>query len=66
MAALLGCAGYMEYYVQRHGNQAAMSYAVMIACLCGYVALVLGLWAAARKERPVSLVSSWVSGTGNE
>lgn len=63
MAALLGCAGYMEYYVQRHGNQAAMSYGVMIACLCGYVALVLGIFASARKERPVSLVSSWVTQT---
>lgn len=50
MAALLGCAGYMEYYVQRHGNQAALSYSIMSVCLCVYVALSLGIRATAGKE----------------
>lgn len=49
MVGLLGCAGYMEYYVQRHGNQAALAYGVMAAALCGYVALVLGVRIAAAK-----------------
>ena len=50
MAGLLGCAGYMEYYVQRHGNQAALAYSVMSVALCGYTALVLGSRVAAGKE----------------
>ena len=41
MAAGLGCAGYMEYYVQRHGNQAAFAYSVMSAALGVVVVLVL-------------------------
>ena len=32
-AAGLGAAGYMEYYVQRHGSQAAFAYGVMSAAL---------------------------------
>ena len=32
-AAGLGAAGYMEYYVQRHGSQAAFAYSVMSAAL---------------------------------
>lgn len=32
-AAGLGVAGYMEYYVQRHGSQAAFAYSVMSAAL---------------------------------
>ena len=41
MAAGLGGAGYMEYYVQRHGNQAAFAYSVMSAALGLVVVLVL-------------------------
>jgi len=41
MAAGLGCAGYMEYYVQRHGNQAAFAYSIMSAALGVVVVLVL-------------------------
>ena len=38
LAALgaLGGAGYMEYYVQRHGNEALLAYAVMAACLAAH------------------------------
>lgn len=39
MVALIGCAGYMEYYVQRHGNEALFAYSIMSVCLC----LVVGL-----------------------
>lgn len=42
--AILGClggAGYMEYHVQRHGDQAAFAYTVMSSCLAGAVVLIL-------------------------
>lgn len=41
MPALLAGAGYMEYYVQRHGDRALLSYGVMTACLGGFAALAL-------------------------
>lgn len=37
-------AGYMEYYVQRHGNQARFAYAVMSGCLGMIVILGVILW----------------------
>ena len=42
--AIVGClggAGYMEYHVQRHGDQAAFAYTVMGSCLAGAVLLVV-------------------------
>ncbi len=36
---MLAGAGYMEYYVQRHGNQALFAYTVMGACLLGLVGM---------------------------
>ena len=39
--ALMGGAGYMEYYVQRHGGEAAFAYSVMGTCLVGIVLLGL-------------------------
>lgn len=42
MTALFAAAGYMEYYVQRHGSEAVFAYSVMGACL---FALVLLGWA---------------------
>lgn len=41
LLGLTAGAGYMEYYVQRHGSQAASAYRVMSACLAGYVAVTL-------------------------
>ncbi len=41
MLAGLGCAGFMEYYVQRHGHQAAFAYSVMSAALLVVVLLTL-------------------------
>ena len=47
---LQGLAGYMEYYVQRHGNEAAMAYSVMSAAMLGVIAL--GLLTRFLAERP--------------
>lgn len=41
LLALMGYAGYMEYYVQRHGDQAAYAYTNMGACLAGIVLVAL-------------------------
>ena len=38
---LLGLGGYMEYYVQRHGNEAVLAYSVMSAALAGIVLMTL-------------------------
>lgn len=40
-AAAIGGAGFMEYYVQRRGNEAVFAYSVMSACLCLVIALTL-------------------------
>lgn len=53
---LLGLAGWMEYYVQRHGNQAVFAYSVMSGSLLGITLLGTILWVLARKrEIPRSL-----------
>ena len=49
MAALLGGAGYMEYYVQRHGDKAVLSYSVMTACLGIIVLLAIGTFSLTKK-----------------
>ena len=50
--ALLGGAGYMEYFVQRHGDQAAFAYGVMTLCLGSYVLLTLAIrWLGVRFHR---------------
>jgi len=41
IGACVGGAGFMEYYVQRHGDQAVFAYTVMSACLFGIVLLTL-------------------------
>ncbi len=41
IVAGLGGAGYMEYHVQRHGDQALFAYSVMSACLVLVAALAL-------------------------
>ena len=51
MLGLLGCAGYMEYYVQRHGNQAAMAYSIMTSALLVYVVIALVIRAMSNKEK---------------
>lgn len=44
IAALVGGAGYMEYHVQRHGNQAVFAYSVMTACLAGIICITVAIW----------------------
>lgn len=41
IACAIGGAGFMEYYVQRHGNEAAFAYSVMSGCLAGVILLTL-------------------------
>lgn len=41
IAAGIGCAGFMEYYVQRRGNEAVFAYSVMTACLAAVIGLTL-------------------------
>ena len=41
LLASIGGAGYMEYHVQRHGDQAAFAYSVMSACLMLALALTV-------------------------
>lgn len=42
LPVLIGIAGYMEYYAQRHARQALFSYMIMEYCLAAITAL--GLW----------------------
>ena len=44
LTALFAFAGYMEYYVQRHGREAAFGYSVMGLCLAGIAGLGIFLW----------------------
>lgn len=41
MAGLMGGAGYMEYHVQRHGDQTAFAYTIMSGCLILVVLLTV-------------------------
>lgn len=52
LLALVGGAGYMEYHVQRHGNQAAFAYSVMSICLGCYLLLSLTIRLLGRKKTP--------------
>lgn len=50
ITALFGLAGYMEYYVQRHGRLAFFSYSIMEHCLVGIVVLSVILWRYSLKK----------------
>ena len=66
LAALLGGAGYMEYYVQRHGDQAAFAYSIMGTCLVGIVAVtVLVRYLAIRQPKTEAETGSDVSTSEN-
>ncbi len=61
-AAGFGGAGYMEYHVQRHGNQAVFAYSMMSLCLCVIVVLGFLLWNLSCREYQnpkKSLVKIW-------
>lgn len=52
IAAAMGGAGFMEYYVQRRGNEAAFAYSVMSGCLLAIILLTLLIrMIAVRAER---------------
>lgn len=50
IAAGIGCGGYMEYYVQRRGNEALFAYSVMSGCLLGVILLTLLIRSLAVKK----------------
>lgn len=47
---LFGGAGYMEYFIQRHGKLATIGYSIMGSCLMGILVLGLLLWHTAQRE----------------
>ena len=56
IAAGIGCGGFMEYYVQRRGNEAVFAYSVMSGCLTGVILLTLLIrFLAIRKERHTAM-----------
>ena len=58
-AACTGGAGFMEYWVQRHGDQAIFSYSVMTACLITLVVITcLVRLLAVTAERKKAMVQS--------
>ena len=59
LAALVGGVGYMEYYVQRHGDQAVFAYSVMSACLVGFVVLTSVIWFLAAKAEQQKEAALW-------
>ena len=60
LAGLMGLAGYMEYFVQRHGHKAVLGYNVMALALLGSIAAVLAVRAlAVSAERKQALRTSW-------
>ncbi len=50
IAAGIGGGGFMEYYVQRRGNEAPFAYSVMMACLLLVIALTMLIRAAANRH----------------
>ena len=50
IGAGIGCGGFMEYYVQRRGNEAAFAYSVMSGCLIGVILLTLLIRFLAEKK----------------
>ena len=51
IAGLFGGAGYMEYYVQRHGRLAFFAYDIMEHCLVVILVLGICLWKLSLKEQ---------------
>lgn len=63
---MMGLAGYMEYYVQRHGNEAAFAYSLMgtglaVIVLVTLVIRTLGLHAARKKAKAAARAASAVA-----
>ena len=54
VAAGIGCGGFMEYYVQRRGNEAVFAYSVMSGCLILVILLTLLIRYLAEKKGHLS------------
>lgn len=52
VAVAIGIAGFMEYYVQRHGDRALLSYGVMGVCMAVIVTLGVILWRKTNRKNP--------------
>ena len=57
---MMGVAGYMEYYVQRHGNEAMFAYSLMafglvVIVLVALIIRGLGNHAARQKEKKAAM-----------
>jgi len=50
IAAGIGCGGFMEYYVQRRGNEAVFAYSIMSGCLIGVILMTLLIRFLAEKK----------------
>ncbi len=62
LLGLVSLGGFMEYWVQRHGDQAVFSYSIMSGCLGVAVILVCGIRAlAVTVEQKWALVESYKS-----
>jgi len=57
IAAGIGCGGFMEYYVQRRGNEAVFAYSVMSSCLVGVILLTLLIRYLAQKQEQKMTIS---------
>lgn len=51
--ALLGCAGFMEYYVQRYSTHAGFAYGIMSLSMCGVVSLTIMAYIYTRKWKGI-------------
>lgn len=51
MLPLLGIAGYMEYYVQRHSDRALFAYTVMTLCLTAVVMLTVCIYRSTQQPK---------------
>ena len=56
LVALFGVAGYMEYYVQRHGRLAFFSYSVMEHCLIGILVIGISFWNLIHEKKAASCI----------
>ena len=50
MTLLLGIAGYMEYYVQRHGDRPMLAYVIMSLCLFAVIVFTLVIYHYGRQS----------------
>lgn len=60
--ALVGLGGYMEYHVQRHGDQPVFAYTCMSCALVGIVAIVMGIWYLAGKDPVPTVYNEMLTG----